>query len=179
MVSSVHIRPEPQYWISREDDDRLKEDKVLEVIRHAPRPVILYVTKRADARTWCKRLKAEGYKRVDMFHGETPDVDRDRIIGAWSRNEIDLIVATSAFGVGIDKSDVRTVVHAAVPETVDRFYQEVGRGGRDGAASGSLLIYSAKDLGVAERIGTPSLISEELAFERWDAMVRNLSLIHI
>lgn len=173
MVSSVHIRPEPQYWISREDDDRLKEDKVLEVIRHAPRPVILYVTKRADARTWCRRLKAEGYNRVDMFHGETPDVDRDRIIGAWSRNEIDVIVATSAFGVGIDKSDVRTVVHAAVPETVDRFYQEVGRGGRDGAASGSLLIYSAKDLGVAERIGTPSLISEELAFERWEAMVRN------
>jgi superfamily II DNA/RNA helicase len=173
MVSSVHIRPEPQYWMCREDDDTIKQEKVLEAIRHAPRPVILYVTKRADARAWCKRLKAAGHQRVEMFHGETPDADRDRIIGEWARNEIDVVVATSAFGVGIDKSDVRTVIHAAVPETVDRFYQEVGRGGRDGATSGSLLIYSNRDLGVAERIGTPSLISEDLAFERWDAMVRN------
>ncbi|MDB5470153.1 MAG: ATP-dependent helicase RecQ [Caulobacter sp.] len=173
MVASIHIRPEPQYWIQREDDEVLKRAKVLEAVRHAPRPAIVYVTKRDDARDWHRRLHAEGFRRLEMFHGETRDADRERIIEQWAQNEIDIIVATSAFGVGIDKSDVRTVIHAAVPETVDRFYQEVGRGGRDGAPSGSLLIYSRQDLGVAERIGQPSLISEELAFERWEAMVRN------
>ena len=171
MVASIHIRPEPQYWIHREDDEALKIQKVLETVRHAPRPLILYVTKRDDARTWRDRLVADGFRRVKEFHGETPDQQRVRIIDDWAQNRIDIIVATSAFGVGIDKSDVRTVIHAAVPETVDRFYQEVGRGGRDGRPAGSLLIYSGRDLAVAERIGQPSLISEELAFERWDAMV--------
>jgi ATP-dependent DNA helicase RecQ len=172
MVASIHIRPEPQYWIQREDDEARKVQKILETVRNAPRPLILYVTKRDDARTWRDRIVANGFKRVDEFHGETPDKQRVRIIEDWAQNRIDIIVATSAFGVGIDKSDVRTVIHAAVPETVDRFYQEVGRGGRDGRPSGSLLIYSGRDLAVAERIGQPSLISEDLAFERWDAMVR-------
>lgn len=173
MVASIHIRPEPQYWIQREDDETAKTEKLLEAVRHAPRPVILYVTKRDDARAWRRRLKQEGYRRVEEFHGETPDADRERIIEDWARNRIDIIVATSAFGVGIDKRDVRTVIHAAVPETVDRFYQEVGRGGRDGAACASFMLYSGRDLGVAERIGLPSLISEDLAFERWDAMVKD------
>ncbi len=173
MVSSVHIRPEPQYWIERDDDPIAKDRKILEAVRHAPRPLILYVTKRADAAAWHKRLKDLDFQRVEMFHGETPDRHRERIIEDWSKNRIDIIVATSAFGVGIDKSDVRAVIHAAVPETVDRFYQEVGRGGRDGAPSGSMLIYSDADLQVAERIGLPSLISDELGFERWEAMAQS------
>lgn len=173
MVASMHIRPEPEYWIHREDDPEAKERKVLETVRQAPRPLILYVTKREDARRWCARLRAEGHGRVEMFHGQTPDADRHRIVDAWSNDQIDIVVATSAFGVGIDKGDVRTVLHAAVPETVDRFYQEVGRGGRDGAPSAAMLIYSDADLEVAERIAAPSLISDELGFERWDAMAAN------
>jgi Superfamily II DNA helicase len=173
LVAAVHLRPEPQYWIHPEDVVARKEAKVLETLRHAPRPLILYVTTRKDARSWSRRLRSEGFKRVETFHGNTPDSERLRIIEQWSENRIDIIVATSAFGVGIDKSDVRSVIHAAVPETVDRFYQEVGRGGRDGAPAGSLLIYGAADLEVAERIASPSLISDELAFDRWEAMYRS------
>ncbi|GEO12617.1 hypothetical protein MAE02_03130 [Microvirga aerophila] len=170
MVSSVHLRPEPQYWVHREDDAPLKERKVLEVLRHAPRPFILYLTKRSDAERWFKMLKTAGFGRLDCFHGETGHADRLRIINAWSDNQLDGIVATSAFGVGIDKRDVRTIVHAAVPETLDRFYQEVGRGGRDGCAAASFLIYSKEDQETANQIGSPALISEDLAFERWTAM---------
>lgn len=170
MVASVHIRPEPQYWIHREDDEGEKVRKVLEVLRHAPRPFILYVTTRSDARRWLRLLRQAGYERVDSFHGETPASDRVRIIEQWSENKIDGIVATSAFGVGIDKRDVRTVIHAAVPETLDRFYQEVGRGGRDGCPSVSCLIYSREDRDVAYSIASPTLISDDLAFERWSTM---------
>lgn len=73
-------------------------------------------------------------------------------------------------GVGIDKRDVRAVIHAAVPETLDRFYQEVGRGGRDGGPSASFLIYSRKDQETVHQIASPSLISDDLAFERWSTM---------
>jgi superfamily II DNA or RNA helicase len=170
MVASIYLRPEPQYWFHREDDPQKKTQKVLEALRHAPRPFILYVTERRDARRWLSILKAEGYVRLDCFHGETRSADKVAIIDAWSHNRLDGIVATSAFGVGIDKRDVRTIIHAAVPETLDRFYQEVGRGGRDGRCSGAFMIYSAEDRGVASRIASPSLIGEELGYERWDAM---------
>ena len=170
MTASIYLRPEPQYWIHHEDDEGRKTAKVLEAIRYAPRPFILYVTKRDDARRWTRILRAEGYRRLDSFHGETRDADRRQIIDAWAANEIDGVVATSAFGVGIDKQDVRTVIHATVPETLDRFYQEVGRGGRDGCASGSLLVYSRADREIADSLGAPALISDELGFERWEAM---------
>lgn len=170
MVSSVHLRPEPQYWVHGAGDDVAKAAKVMEAIHHAPRPCILYVTKRDDARAWLARLRRAGFARSDCFHGETGDADRRRIVGQWAANSLDVIVATSAFGVGIDKRDVRTVIHATVPETLDRFYQEVGRGGRDGRASASLLIHSAADLEIADSMAAPSLISEELGFERWSAM---------
>ncbi|CDZ42309.1 Putative DEAD/DEAH box helicase [Neorhizobium galegae bv. officinalis] len=170
MVASVHLRPEPQYWIHREDDPEDKERKVLELLRQAPRPFILYVTKREDAKRWIRRLRSEGYGRIDCFHGETPNAGRLRIIDDWSEARLDGIVATSAFGVGIDKRDVRTVIHAAVPETLDRFYQEVGRGGRDGCPSASFLIYSRDDQETANQIAAPSLISDDLAFERWSMM---------
>jgi ATP-dependent DNA helicase RecQ len=173
MVASIHLRPEPQYWVHREDDPDAKDRKVLEILRQAPRPFILYVTKRSDAKRWIKLLRKTGYDRVDCFHGETPNRDRLRIIEQWSENGLDGIVATSAFGVGIDKRDVRTVIHAAVPETLDRFYQEVGRGGRDGCPSASFLIYSLEDLETANQIASPSLISDDLAFERWSTMYNN------
>jgi ATP-dependent DNA helicase RecQ len=170
MVASIHLRPEPQYWVHRENDPEEKDRKVLELLRHAPRPFILYVTKRGDAKRWINLLRRVGYARIDCFHGETAHADRLRIIEQWSEGRLDGIVATSAFGVGIDKRDVRTVIHAAVPETLDRFYQEVGRGGRDGCPSASFLIYSREDQETANQIASPSLISDDLAFERWSTM---------
>lgn len=170
MTASIYLRPEPEYWVHCEPEETKKVGKILEALRHAPRPLILYVTKREDARKWLKLLRQEGFSRSECFHGETGDVDRRRIINLWAENKIDAIVATSAFGVGIDKQDVRAVIHAAVPETLDRFYQEVGRGGRDGCASASLLLYSDVDREIADRLGAPSLISDELGFERWSAM---------
>ncbi|UCI23522.1 protein DpdF [Mesorhizobium sp. B2-8-5] len=170
MAASIHLRPEPQYWIHREGDPAVKTTKVLEALRHAPRPSILYLTKREDAEEWLGRLRRAGFARCATFHGDTNDTIRRRIIDQWADNELDIIVATSAFGVGIDKGDVRTIIHAAVPETLDRFYQEVGRGGRDGRNSASLIIYSDVDREIADRLAAPSLISDELGFDRWLAM---------
>ena len=143
----------------------------MEALRHAPRPFILYVTKRDDAVVWQNILmNIAGYQRIERFDGNTIDSKRKKIISSWIDNDLDGIVATSAFGVGIDKNDIRTIIHATIPETVDRFYQEVGRGGRDGMSSISLLVYEDKDWVLSKRMANPTLISNELGLERWIAL---------
>lgn len=170
MVAAVHLRPEPQYWWAKAENFDEKMTRVLEALRHAPRPFILYVTKRDDARNWYQALKGSGYQRVRLFDGDTPDAEREAIIDAWVANQLDGVVATSAFGVGMDKQDVRTIIHATIPETLDRFYQEVGRGGRDGKSSVSLLVYDDSDWSISKRMANPTIISNELGLERWQAL---------
>ena len=171
MVSAVHLRPEPEYWMSYCQSPAQKEQRIAEILRFAPRPIILYVTKKEDARTWKRRIgEALNLTRVEKFDGDTPSTERKRIIDDWTDNRLDIIVATAAFGVGMDKGDVRTVVHATIPETLDRFYQEVGRGGRDGRAAASVLIYEQTDWRLPENMARPKLISDELGFNRWKAL---------
>lgn len=171
MVDAVNLRPEPQYWWIGTAYAGEKKKRVLEALRHAPRPFILYLTTREDARDWYNTLKfSEGYQRIRRFDGETPDEERKAIISAWVANEIDGVIATSAFGVGMDKQDVRTIIHATIPETLDRFYQEVGRGGRDGKPSISLLVYDDSDWSIPKSMATPTIISNELGFARWRAL---------
>lgn len=171
MVSAVHLRPEPQYWSYRAANPEEKVACVLEALKHAPRPFVLYVTTRDDASSWYKILRSTcGFQRVRCFDGATPDHDRKEIINEWDANKLDGIVATSAFGVGIDKQDVRTIIHATIPETLDRFYQEVGRGGRDGRPSVSLMVYDDSNWLLPKRMATPTLISNQLGFVRWQAL---------
>lgn len=75
-----------------------------------------------------------------VFTGETKEKDRDKILSGWKNQEYDIVLATSAFGIGVDKPDVRTIIHACCPENLSRFYQEVGRGGRDRLPSLSLFM---------------------------------------
>lgn len=171
MVSAVHLRPEPQYWFYRASSKADRHVRVLEALRHAPRPFILYVTRREDAIAWRNLLQTEaGLERIARFDGATPDQQREKIISDWVNNQLDGIVATSAFGVGIDKGDVKTIIHATIPETLDRFYQEVGRGGRDGRPSISLLIYDDTDWYLPKRLSTPAIISDELGINRWKSL---------
>lgn len=172
MVSAVHLRPEPRYWFHGAQSADEKKERILELVRFCPRPFILYVTERADARAWETRLKNEiGLTRIARFDGATLGKDREQIIAAWTANRLDGIVATSAFGVGVDKGDVRTIIHATIPETLDRFYQEVGRGGRDGKPSSSVLVYDDSDWELPERLARPKFISDELGFNRWRALL--------
>ncbi|RUR67534.1 DEAD/DEAH box helicase [Variovorax guangxiensis] len=173
LIASVHLRTEPRYWYYRAEDDANQRSRVLEVLRNAPRPLILYVTEVEKAKQWTRWLKADGYSRVASFHGETGNQERQRLIDQWAADEVDIMVATAAFGVGIDKRDVRCVVHACVPESLDRYYQEVGRGGRDGCASSAIVIFTKGDLDTAHGIAIPALISAELGRPRWQQMLQH------
>lgn len=173
MVSAIHLRPEPRYLSYEAANEYEKEQRIEELIHFVPRPFILYTTKVLDATKWFRRLRQLGFNRLACIHGRTPNIERERIINDWVDDQIDGIIATSAFGVGMDKANVRTVIHATVPETLDRFYQEVGRGGRDGLASLSLTIFDSQDIKSAKGMTLPTLIGDEKGYERWSSMYRN------
>ena len=92
--------------------------------------------------------------------------------GDGRTSRFDVVIATSAFGLGIDYPGIRSVVHACLPETVDRWYQEVGRGGRDGDASVALLVAAERDTEIAASLGV-RMLTPELATERWQHLWTN------
>ena len=169
-LSASRLRPEPDYWVGPPTDEDERERRVLEALRHVPRPAILYVTRVRDAEDWRRRLATSGFGRLRMVHGGTAADEREAVLGAWSRGTLDLVVATSAFGLGIDYQHVRSVVHACVPETLDRFYQEVGRGGRDGRSCLSLVLPCWSDFDIAQELNETVVIGLQRGRERWAAM---------
>ena len=172
-VSAVTLRPEPEYWISHAAMDEVRKQRITELIRVVPRPFLLYVTKQEDAEQWHKEILAMGIKRVGCVHGGSTTDVRESAIDQWRDGSLDAVVATSAFGLGMDKQDVRVVIHACIPETVDRLYQEVGRGGRDGNACVSFLVHSNRDIGTAQGLARDRVITIEKGLPRWKAMIEN------
>jgi ATP-dependent DNA helicase RecQ len=165
------LRPEIHYFSpSRALDEQSRVTAVTEALLHLPRPAILYLTERNQADEWLERLRQIGLRRIECFHGETQSAERNRILDAWRADQIDLIVATSAFGMGVDKPDVRAVVHACFPENIDRYYQEAGRSGRDGAPSASIVIWTDRDHDIGGRMGPKLLSDDQKIRERWAAM---------
>jgi hypothetical protein len=171
LVSEVALRPEPSFLISSANQEPARLARVLEAARFLPRPLILYSTLREHASAYFDALRGLGFRRVRLARGgDLTGADGEDILRDWRARAVDIIVATSAFGLGMDQDDVRSVMHACLPETIDRYYQEVGRGGRDGKASAALLVTTPSDVITAEHLSIERLISIDRAFERWEAM---------
>jgi ATP-dependent DNA helicase RecQ len=170
IVSAAQLRPEPSYWAVEAPSEEARTAAVLEAVRHLPRPLMLYVTQPAEADRWAGLLRASDYERFDVVTGKTANDRRAEVIQRWRGGDSDVVVATSAFGLGVDHADVRVVLHAALSENIDRFYQEVGRGGRDGRASASLVIYTQDDIARAESLNRKTIIGIERGRERWSRM---------
>ena len=170
LISSVALRHEPTYWISQAPTAAERERHVLDAVRHLPRPLILYTTTVSASKHFRALLAEHQFERVSLVAGETDAQNRRDTIDRLRANTLDVVVATSAFGLGVDQPDVRSVIHACIPETIDRYYQEVGRGGRDGHPSTALLICAPEDRSVADRLATRRRIGLARGFERWDAM---------
>jgi ATP-dependent DNA helicase RecQ len=169
---SQRLRPEPVYFrqgFSGRGAEEARRRAVLDCAWHLPRPAILYTTEVQHAVDFAEVLREEGFQRVACFTGETPSSERRALLSAWRDDELDLMIATSAFGLGVDKSDVRAVFHACLPENLHRYYQEVGRGGRDGASSVCVLLTTDQDESTARGLA-PRLLGEDLIQERWKAL---------
>jgi ATP-dependent DNA helicase RecQ len=167
---SQRLRPEMNYFVRSFLDSESRKAALAESLFHLPRPAIVYATEVEETTSIYEFATRQlGFQRVELFTGETRSTDRKRILESWRSDETDLVIATSAFGMGVDKRDVRAVVHACVPESLDRYYQEVGRGGRDGASVTCLLIPSSDDWNVARSL-VPTLLGDEKVRLRWAAL---------
>jgi ATP-dependent DNA helicase RecQ len=147
------------------------------VIDRAPRPAIVYTTRVEDAGMLHRRLQRRGYERVKLYTGEITDPSaRRRIVEDWAGDNLDLLVATSAFGLGVDKADVRSVIHACLPEGPVRWYQEIGRASRDGHQGLAACLFTNSrterdDVHDAFGQATASWLTREIAESRWRALL--------
>ncbi|HEX4791414.1 MAG TPA: RecQ family ATP-dependent DNA helicase [Actinospica sp.] len=126
------------------------EDKRAAVVERAaslPKPGLVYAATRKDTEGYAAELTKLGLA-ARAYHAGLKAAERESVHQAFLSGKLDVVVATSAFGMGIDKPDVRFVLHASVPESLDAYYQQIGRAGRDGAAAEVLLCYRAEDLGL-------------------------------
>jgi ATP-dependent DNA helicase RecQ len=140
----------PNLWLEVQPC-RSERDKVERLLASLPRlqcPGIVYVATRKETRQVALLLAERAGLRTVAYHGGMPKTERHAAQEAFMADEVDVIVATTAFGMGIDKPDVRFVTHYDVPESIDAYYQEAGRAGRDGGAALALLLWRQEDLGL-------------------------------
>lgn len=173
------LRQEPRFYFHSAKSRKEQVDKTIEAIKLLPKPMVIYVLEPREAKDLQKKLRQEGYNNIPVFTSETKDSDRDKILTGWKSHEFDVVVATSAFGIGVDKPDVRTIIHACCPENLSRFYQEVGRGGRDRLPSLSLFIpyqnrYDREgDVHRALGLVNKRVLTVEKTVIRWNGMLSN------
>jgi ATP-dependent DNA helicase RecQ len=150
VVVASFDRPNISLEVRRYADPGEKDRELLDDAGRRERPGIVYVATRRRAEDLAEALRARGVPAVH-YHGGLGRAERDRSQDAFLSDhpgEPDVIVATSAFGMGIDKPDVRFVLHGDVPGSLDAYYQEVGRAGRDGRPAEAVLFYEPDDLGL-------------------------------
>lgn len=144
--------------------------QTLEVIRrHAGQAAIVYCLSRRDAEDMAASLQESRIKAAAYHAGMQPD-QRRKTQDAFAEEKLDVIAATVAFGMGIDRSDVRCVIHATMPKSVEHYQQETGRAGRDGLEAECVLFYSASDAIRWERLIEKSAAAAENGAEVEAAM---------
>ncbi|MCU1516841.1 MAG: ATP-dependent helicase, RecQ family [Pseudarthrobacter sp.] len=157
-------RPNITLDVVRHQEDKGKRKAVLAqvaALASGGAKGLLYAATRKDTEKYAAKLAAEGL-RVEAYHAGRPAADRERIHEEFLDDGLDVVVATTAFGMGIDKPNVRFVVHADIPESLDAYYQEIGRSGRDGQPASAVLHYRAEDLGLRKFFNTHAPDPESL-----------------
>jgi ATP-dependent DNA helicase RecQ len=163
-------RPNLRLAVQHHSEDRRKRDSVVLHVRTlladpVTRLGLLYTASRKDAEAYTNELQHAGV-RAAVYHAGVRAVKRDQVHQDFLAGRVDVVVATSAFGMGIDKPDVRFVVHASPPDSLDSYYQQIGRAGRDGDPADVTLFYRPEDLHLQRFLtarGTPEEALEALA----------------
>ncbi len=133
-LATVHCTSDEQRW-----------QRLLAQVRQEPRPGIVYAPTRAIAEQYATRLTEHGVEAV-AFHAGLASGERNRRYTDFMADKIPVMVATSAFGMGVDKPNIRWVHHVALPDSPDSYLQEIGRAGRDGEPSRTVLFFRPEDV---------------------------------
>lgn len=130
-------------YVVRKTDDKVGQ--MLHILNSVPGTSIVYVRNRKKTKEVADLLRNEGFS-ADHFHAGLSQESKDKKQEAWKSGECRVIVATNAFGMGIDKPDVRTVIHLDLPDTLEAYFQEAGRAGRDEKTAYAILLYNNSDI---------------------------------
>ncbi len=122
-----------------------KEQKLLDILKNVPGTSIVYVRTRKQTKVIADFLRRQQIS-ADFYHGGLKGKERSSKQDSWINNQIRVMVATNAFGMGIDKSDVRTVIHLNLPNSLEAYYQEAGRGGRDEKMAYAVALFHQSDI---------------------------------
>jgi ATP-dependent DNA helicase RecQ len=158
IIASLHMQ-QPKVFLQGFDrpniylrvDHFAEKDEKLEAVVHraiwAKKPGIIYAATRNGAEEIAERLAGGGVKTL-FYHAGLRAQEREEIQDRFMSGDADVIVATNAFGMGVDKSNVRFVYHNDICDSLDAYYQEIGRGGRDGEKAEAVLFFRTEDLGL-------------------------------
>ncbi len=129
------------------------EDKLYrteQILKKNPEPSIIYVRNRKSCLNMATQLQSLGFKAT-YYHGGLSAKEKDKNMQLWMTEQVQVIVATNAFGMGIDKANVKTVIHTQLPENIENYYQESGRAGRNGAKAFAVLLTNPSDSNQSEQ----------------------------
>lgn len=171
------LRHEPRYIVLNEKSYKDKDKRTIELVQKLPHPMIIYVARPCEAERIKLLLSKNGINNVYTYTGLTQNDQREQLLKNWKANTFEILVATSAFGVGVDKPDVRTVLHLYIPQNPNTYYQELGRGGRDQLPCLSVMCTCPDDLGIAFKRINKRVMTTEKIIGRWDSMYNNKSSI--
>ncbi len=157
-------RPNLSYSVFKVES---KINKIVEVLQKVPGSSIVYCRSRKRTKSISDLLNMYGIT-ADHYHAGLPQDERSQKQDDWIKNKTRTIVCTNAFGLGIDKPDVRTVIHADLPDCLENYYQEAGRAGRDGKKAYAVLLYDEQEpdeLGSLPEIRFPKLSDIQLVYQ--------------
>ncbi len=141
-------------------DAQKKLDALVHRVRWADKPGLVYVSTRKSAEQIMRMLEEEGVNALH-YHGGLKASERTEYQERFMSGEAEVIVATNAFGMGVDKADIRFVYHFDIPDSLDSYYQEIGRAGRDGLRAEACLFFREQDLGQAAFRSGEGRVEEE------------------